>query len=179
MKKILLYSFGILIVGACSQEKPVAVDEKTPPATTQEMEKPVVVPTKMLTMEIEGMSCEMGCGAAIRKELLATDAVERVKFDFKMGRDVNTAEISYDASKISEEKISAIVSEINDKQFKVGEASVKDYEKPEGETKAAASTKHATALSTENSFTQFESPDKFRIKTPNLIDLLVSALIRR
>ncbi len=178
MRKVIIAFTGVLVLSGCSQTEGPAVEKATPSPVNQEA-KSTVTPTKLLTMEIGGMSCEMGCGAAIRKELLATDAVERVKFDFKMGRDLNTAEISYDASKISEDKITAIVSRINDKQFTVGNTSVKAYEKPAEETNASQ-VKHSTRISaTDKSFTQLESSESFGIKTPNLIDLLVSALIRR
>lgn len=179
MKKVIIAFTGVLVLSGCSQPEGPAVEKATPSPVHQEGAKSAVTPTKLLTMEIGGMSCEMGCGAAIRKELLATDAVERVKFDFKMGRDLNTAEISYDASKISEDKITAIVSRINDKQFTIGSTSVKDYEKPAEEANASQ-VKHSVRIpATDKSFTQLESSESFGIKTPNLIDLLVSALIRR
>lgn len=179
MNKIVVLLTGIIVLGGCSQAESIAVEQAV--SEDQKTEIPVVVtPTKTLAVEIGGMSCEMGCGAAIRKELLATGAVERVKFDFKMGRDLNTAEISYDDSKISEEKITTIISELNEKQFNVGQTSVSDYERPAEESGLTSDNlKPNTNTSVNKSFSNMESPDNFKIKTPNLIDLLVSALVRR
>jgi len=92
-----------------SSQADVAVQESTV----------VVTPTHILSVELEGMSCEMGCGASIRKELLSTQAVERVQFDFKMGRKTNIAHISYNESDISPEKITARITQLNDQQFSI------------------------------------------------------------
>jgi len=120
IKKIRVILFGCLVfglIGACSQ-----VEETASVATDHAIhseEHTTVVPTALLTLDVKGMSCEMGCGASIRKELLSTKAVDRVKFDFKMGREVNVAEVFYNDSQISAEEITQLVEHINDQQFSV------------------------------------------------------------
>lgn len=171
MKKVFFIIVGALVLVGCSQPEPVITESST---SVNEEEKTVVIPTKKLTMEIGGMSCEMGCGAAIRKELFATGAVESVNFDFKMGRDLNTADIFYDGAKISDEKITAIISSINNQQFSVGKETVSEYEqKNNASSVGSAHSKNSTA---ETSFTSIEP---IQIEKRNLIDLLLSALIRR
>ena len=81
--------------------------------------KVTVHSNKSIDLKIEGMVCEMGCGSSIRKALNETNAVERCSFDFKDGRAINTAKISFDSTIISKDKIISVISELNDKQFKV------------------------------------------------------------
>jgi len=121
IKKKYLYCFlvGLFMFSACSSAETQTIDEQM----VVETNTPKVVPTDLLTMKVQGMSCEMGCGAAIRKELLTTNAVQGVSFDFKMGRDTNIAKISYDKTQISKEKLSEMISKINDNQFFVQEVS--------------------------------------------------------
>jgi copper chaperone CopZ len=170
MKKIFFILIGISVLGACSQSES-AVE---PVVINQKEEKLVVAPTKKLTLEIGGMSCEMGCGAAIRKKLFATGAVESVHFDFKMGRDLNTADILYDDTKISNEKITAIISSMNDKQFSVGKETVSDYEQKNNAVSVGSGNSK-----TSSSETSFTSIKPIQLKKNNLIDLLLSVLIRR
>lgn len=179
MKKTIVALTGILLLSACSQNSSEKTIQKE--VTVIETEQVSnVTPTKLLSMEISGMSCEMGCGSAIRKGLIATGAVERVQFDFKMGRDVNTATISFDDAKISEQELSKIISELNDKQFSIGTSTVSDYKAEEKATTSESETKTKSSgvAGAQSSFSDLEQ-SSFEIKTPNLIDLLLSALVRR
>lgn len=164
-------SFLVLSVYSCSKTKE-ADNLQVPPKT----DVVTVVPNKLLSLEISGMTCEMGCGSEIRKKLIATGAVERVKFDFKMGREVNKAEISFDNTKISEDKIAEIVSLMNDNQFSVGESTTVDYENAENKNVAATSS---SSKKISIDINDVESPEGFGVKIPNLIDLLVSVLVRK
>lgn len=180
MKKTIVAFTGILLLGACSQNSSEkTVQKEVTVVETEQVSN--VTPTKLLSMEIAGMSCEMGCGSAIRKGLLATGAVERVQFDFKMGRDVNTATISFDDAKISEQELSKIISELNDKQFTIGSLTISAYKAEEKSTSSSESetkTKSSGSIGAQSSFSDLEQ-SSFEIKTPNLIDLLLSALVRR
>ena len=80
-------------------------------------------------MEIEGMTCVMGCGASIRKELYTTKAVSSVEFDFKEDRKINTAKIAFDSAKISIDEMVSIISNMNEKQFSLGKISEEEYKK--------------------------------------------------
>lgn len=180
MKKTIVAFTGILLLGACSQNSSEkTVQKEVTVVETEQVSN--VTPTKLLSMEIAGMSCEMGCGSAIRKGLIATGAVERVQFDFKMGRDVNTATISFDDAKISEQELSKIISELNDKQFTIESSTISAYKAEEKSTSSSESetkTKSSGSVGAQSSFSDLEQAS-FEIKTPNLIDLLLSALVRR
>ena len=79
-------------------------------------------PDTDLTLEISGMTCVMGCGGSISSALIKTGSVANCDFDFKEGRKMNTAQISYNSSEISAEEIKKIISELNDKQFTTGDS---------------------------------------------------------
>jgi copper chaperone CopZ len=109
-----------LFLSACSSE-PTVVHLRT-----EKGKKEVKIPVnanRSLTMEIKGMTCEMGCGGSIRKELKATGGVSRVEFDFVEGRKVQTAKISFDTNKITADAMVKIISTMNDKQFTIGKSS--------------------------------------------------------
>ena len=89
---------------------------------------------------------------------------------------INTAKIYFDDSKISEQELSKIISELNDKQFSIGSSTVSDY-KAEEKTTTSSETKSSGSVGAQSSFSDLEQAT-FEIKTPNLIDLLLSALVR-
>ncbi len=69
------------------------------------------------TFEIQGMVCEMGCGASLRKGLYTTDAVSEVKVKYEEDRKENVIEVFYDANQTSPEKMEKIIESLNDGQF--------------------------------------------------------------
>lgn len=114
--KILISLFvASVLLFACNQKSSVKTTEEK---TTQKREK--VVANKLLTFEIEGMTCVMGCGGSIRKELEATNAVEKCEFDFEEGRSKNIVKVSFDQNKTTIKELINIVTKMNDNQFKVG-----------------------------------------------------------
>ena len=161
MKPFTLFFSAFLVLSACSSEPNVVLlrTEKKHTAV-----KPVVLANRLLTLEVEGMTCEMGCGGSIRKELKATGGVERVEFDFVEGKKIQTAKISFDKDKISADEMVAIVTKMNDKQFKVGTMRSEAIEVP---------------ISTGSVKANADAPEKIKISTstytlPNLMDILSS-----
>ncbi len=132
-----------------------------------------VVSTKTLDIEISGMSCEMGCGAAIKKDLFATGAVENVNFDFKMGRDINHVEISFDDNKISDSEIKKIISQTNKNQFTLGKANVTEI------VQNSSNDNFSSKKVAVEQFASMHSTESFKIKSPNFIDFLLSTLLRK
>ena len=65
-------------------------------------------------LEINGMMCEVGCVAKVKKELLAEEGVSNVKIDFKKGREFNCASIEYDPTHGDVQSLSAVVNDIAD-----------------------------------------------------------------
>lgn len=82
---------------------------------------------KLLTVDIDGMVCQKGCGSSIRKELMNTNAIESCEFDFQTDRKTNTVKIAFDKDKITVDKIVSILNTMNEKQFKVLESRTNEF----------------------------------------------------
>ncbi|MBP6090491.1 MAG: heavy-metal-associated domain-containing protein [Crocinitomicaceae bacterium] len=79
--------------------------------------KTKVIGNKKMTVEIEGMTCEMGCGGSIRKALKETGGVERVQYDFVEGRKKQVAIVTYNDQQVSPKEALKLIETINEKQF--------------------------------------------------------------
>lgn len=121
MKNLISLFFLSLVLFACDQVKTA---EKTDDKVQTPKEK--VVANKMLTFEIQGMSCEMMCGGSIRQELSETNAVEKCEFDFEDDRRTNIVAVSYDQKKTTAKELIKIVTKMNEGQFKVGKSDEHD-----------------------------------------------------
>ena len=111
---------------ACSSN-PEVVHLRTEKAKKKEVVK--VEPNKTLTADIDGMTCEMGCGASIRTKLKGTGAVSRVQFDFVEGRKTQGMTVFFDETKISQKQIKDILLTMNEQQFTLANVAVQSLEK--------------------------------------------------
>ncbi len=106
---------------ACNQES-----AKSTTAIEKQAIPEKVVANKMLTFEIQGMTCVMGCGGSIRKELAETNAVEKCEFDFETDRKTNIVKVSFDQNKTTAKELIKIVTKMNEGQFTVGKTDEND-----------------------------------------------------
>ena len=156
---------SILLLSACSSE-PTVVHLRTEKGK-KEVKAPVNA-NRSLTMEIKGMTCEMGCGGSIRKELKATGGVSRVEFDFVEGRKVQTAKISFDTNKITADAMVKIVTTMNEKQFTLGKMSSETLE-----------TTPSTPTTSESGDSENETVELYEqtYSMPNLLNILSGFLV--
>ena len=56
---------------------------------------------RIATLEIDGMMCEIGCVAKVKKELLELEGVSNVVMDFDSDRETNFANVEYDINTVS------------------------------------------------------------------------------
>ena len=103
-----------LLFSCTHQEEKIIVKNAKP---KEEKKIDSVIPTKILSLEVEGMSCEMNCGGSIRKELKKTGAVSRVEFVWVEEAEKQVTKVSYDDTKITDKEIVALIEKINDGQF--------------------------------------------------------------
>jgi len=163
MKKIVFVLATGLLFSACSSEKQPGNGENMEAET-----KAIVVnPNQLLTMEIDGMVCQMGCGGSIRKGLKETNGVASVEFDFEEERKTNVAKIAYDKSIVSSEELIKVVSNLNEGQFLVGTVSFEDVSIPVKTTK--------TSLNKKTEDPKVEVSSSY-VKLPNLLDLFSGLL---
>ena len=105
--RISIFSLLILAMIGCSE--PV---NEAPIITIIEAQGPN---TKMSAkLEIEGMMCEVGCAAKIKKELLELEGVASVIIDFDSERSSDFAIVEFDESTIKPEILASTVNEIAD-----------------------------------------------------------------
>ena len=120
MKTALYLIFSLLFLTACNN-------------STIEKKASEIVPTTSntantkLALSVQGMVCKMGCGGSIRKELLATNAVEKVDVDFVEDNESQLITVYYNNSRSSKEKLLKVINEMNDKQFTAQAISESSY----------------------------------------------------
>ncbi len=116
MKSVLFFISMCTLIG-CSSGPNVA--KKKQPVAPEKVIKLKVAANQVLELEVEGMTCEMGCGGTIRKKLQKTGHVGRVRFDFEEGRKIQSARIFIDTTKISSDDVKRLIEALNKGQFKV------------------------------------------------------------
>ena len=115
MKKIIYFVSILLVAISCAtKEEKIIVKNAKPKEEKKAVE---VTPNKVLTLDVEGMSCEMNCGGSIRKALKKTGAVSRVEFDWVEEAEKQITKISYDDKKMNDKQILALIESLNDGQF--------------------------------------------------------------
>lgn len=174
MKKVLFVGILVSLVAACgsSSNEANASEKSTKSDKIAEKELTAVIPNRKLTLEIDGMVCEMGCGGSIRKELTATGAVSRCSFDFKGENVSSSATIEFDKDKITADQIAALIKKLNDGQFSVGKMTTETITAEINESLEGNETK-----SSEKEVVPVHVSSSSGIQLPNFIELLSELLI--
>ena len=120
MKTALYFLFSLLFLAACNNSTIEKKASKIVPTTSN------TANTK-LALSVQGMVCKMGCGGSIRKELLATNAVEKVDVDFVEDNESQLITVYYNNSRSSKAKLLKVINEMNDKQFTAQAISESSY----------------------------------------------------
>ena len=120
MKTALYLLFSLLFLTACNNSTIEKKASKIEPTTSN------TANTK-LALSVQGMVCKMGCGGSIRKELLATNAVEKVEVDFVEDNESQLITVYYNNSRSSKDKLLKVINEMNDKQFTAQTISESSY----------------------------------------------------
>jgi copper chaperone CopZ len=163
MKSLIVIVAGLLVISSCAGEA-----EKIHLRTEkgEQVETAKVTANAMLTVEIKGMMCEMGCGGSIRKELKSTGAVARVQYDFEEDRALNTAMISFDSTQISAAEMLKRIQKMNEKQFTIGKQKVEALTESKSDSKAVGSNDEASVNMEETTF-----------RIPNLLNILKDLVV--
>jgi copper chaperone CopZ len=116
MKKMFFFLCLGLLIFSC-EDSSTPIKPKAKPVSSA-----AVTPNAHVEMRVEGMVCKMGCGGAIRKELLETGSVARVEVDFHEEMKSQIIVAHFDSTKINTDAIKSRIEATNDGQFKVLEA---------------------------------------------------------
>jgi len=116
MKTLLFLTLSCILLIACQQDKS---SPKSPNISEKASKNLKAQGKAKASFQVEGMVCKMGCGAAIRKDLLESGCVVKVEVDFKEESKEQTIIAHYDPSKIDITKMKAIIETTNEGQFTV------------------------------------------------------------
>lgn len=107
MKKIKAIAAIALVatIAACNNNQPA---ESAEVENQKVIEMAAVTPNATATLDVEGMTCEMGCKAAIEKHLSKTAGVATCEIDFENA----LAVVEYDNGIITEAQIIAEIGEV-------------------------------------------------------------------
>jgi periplasmic mercuric ion binding protein len=112
--KIILVFLGTIILSSCDQTN----SSKQVLAVKQE-QKSVVKSNAKITFNVEGLVCKMGCGGAIRKNLLQAGGVERVEVDFVEEAKSQGITVHFDSTLTNVSQLKKRIEQTNDGQFTV------------------------------------------------------------
>jgi copper chaperone CopZ len=116
-----LLAASVFFVMAC-QPAPVSPDVQVTRHEINANEDKTVA-----ALNIQGMTCEAGCGGKIQKELRALDGVKETRLNFTEGREVNTVEVDYDPARVNEKQLADKVHSIMDGMYAVKSIDVTTY----------------------------------------------------
>lgn len=116
MKKMFFFLCLGFLMFSC-EDSSTPIKPKAKPVSTA-----TVTPNAHVEMRVEGMVCKMGCGGAIRKELLNGGGVARVEVDFQEDQKSQLIVAHFDSTTIDTDAIKSRIEATNDGQFKVLEA---------------------------------------------------------
>jgi len=105
---------GTIILSSCDQTN----SSKQVLAVKQE-QKSVVKSNAKITFNVEGLVCKMGCGGAIRKNLLQAGGVERVEVDFVEEAKSQGITVHFDSTLTNVSQLKKRIEQTNDGQFTV------------------------------------------------------------
>lgn len=160
MKKIFLSLSIISILVACSADS----SHETEVQTTQVQAQDIKI-DKILSMEVSGMVCKMGCGGAIRKDLKSIEGVSMIEFvDFNEENEFNVAKVYFSSEHTSADAIKGAVGKINDGQFTIGECSEEAYINIDSGDSGQDGTADGVSVSS-------------KVETLNLFDFLVDLVM--
>ena len=146
-----------LFLFACSEEN----YENNQDATAQEE----IVASHQAVLGVEGMVCEMGCAASIKKGLNATQGVANVKVEFEEDRDQNNVFVEFDEKIISIDEIVKTIQSLNDGQFSAIQIESKSIQPKVSKIQIKESENNA-------SHKKQQEVNEGYFQFPNLVDLL-------
>lgn len=109
MRDLLIISFLFLVSLGCENK------ELQEEVVIQEESK--ISPTHIAIFEVEGMMCQKGCGAAIRKGLYETGGVSTVEVSFDEENPVNEIKVYFDIKLTSTEKMIDVIGGLADERY--------------------------------------------------------------
>ncbi|HZH85683.1 MAG TPA: heavy metal-associated domain-containing protein [Brumimicrobium sp.] len=108
MKQVLLFTLLMMLFLGC---------ENSEIPHSEVADESSVTPTHIALFEVEGMMCQKGCGAAIRKGLYDTGGVSEVEVLFNEENPVNEIKVYFDIKKTTTEKMIAVIGSLAEMRY--------------------------------------------------------------
>ena len=103
MKNVLLYSIFLILLTSCEEGKKDASEISKTEATEE-----IAANYQTIEVEIDGMTCEIGCARTIESKISKTKGVIYSKVDFESKKGIFTYDLNIISSEIITKKIEGI-----------------------------------------------------------------------
>lgn len=103
IRKFLFIALTGMVLISCNEAKTTATT-----ATEASSDTELAVNLKTVSIDIEGMTCEIGCAKTIESKLSKTEGVTMASINFDKRQGI----VEFDANKIDAKKITAVVEKI-------------------------------------------------------------------
>lgn len=122
-KQISLFVLGASLLFSCSSGDSAEGLAGSATSSIQRVVNEVVVssgePVTMADLSINGMSCEMMCGGAIKKAMAKMPGVVSTEIVFNEGDDLDHAVVTYNEAEVSDAELVAAIQALYDGQYQV------------------------------------------------------------
>ena len=119
--------------------------------------------------EIDGMVCEMGCGASLRKGLYETGFVSEVEVNYAEENPTNSIKIYFNKESLSTDEMKEVIESLNENQFKANHIKTEDLSSSDQEKYRESQSEGSSSSSGVKASTK-------TVSFPNLTELLNSLI---
>lgn len=132
MKYIFFITLSFLILLGCSSDPSANTDKVAVmadvPVTVSEIKVGNTDDVKTIAeLEIEGMTCAIGCAKMIKKTVSDLNGVKMAEVNFDADNPIDFAVVEYNPEEINELEMAAVIQSLVDGQYKVNNIIVKKY----------------------------------------------------
>ena len=132
MKRFIFLTLSLLFLIGCNsnqvEKAAQSVAMADVPVTVDEIKVGKTEDVKTIAeLEIEGMTCAIGCAGMIKKTVSDLDGVKVAEVNFDADNPIDYAIIEYDPEEINELEMAAAIQSLVDGQYKVNKIVVKKY----------------------------------------------------
>lgn len=165
------FALALLVIAMACNEAPMPVAADAP-TSFDRVEKEVAItsgePMATADLSVNGMTCAMMCGGAIKDALAKLPGVNNTEIQFTDADHVNHAVVTYDPAKVSDADMVKAIQSLHEGQYKVSSVNVTKQVLHTGKAEAPAEGKEGDDVSAST------LPD---VVLPSLLALL-SSLVR-
>ena len=132
MTRFFLITFSFLLLLGCSSDPSKKTDKVVAmanvPVSVNEIKVGNIDDVKTVAeLEIEGMTCAIGCAKMIKKTVSDLNGVKLTEVNFNADSPIDYAIVEYNPDEINELEMAAVIQSLVDGQYKVNKIVVNKY----------------------------------------------------